>query len=119
MTPARAPHVSRTFLAVVVAVSALQPFALNVLAPATPGLARSLDTDYATIQLTLTLYLLAVAMTQLIVGPISDIVGTTAVILHVLRRPNLLDRPLRQHLLVLVPRHRRFPRVHLPHRRKV
>ncbi|HEX8167365.1 MAG TPA: multidrug effflux MFS transporter [Beijerinckiaceae bacterium] len=62
-------------LAVLVAISALQPFALNVLAPATPGLARSFSTDYATIQLTLTLYLVAVAMTQLVVGPISDRIG--------------------------------------------
>jgi MFS transporter, DHA1 family, multidrug resistance protein len=62
-------------LGVLVAISTLQPFALNVLAPATPGLARSLGTDYATIQLTLTLYLVAVAVTQLIVGPISDRIG--------------------------------------------
>ena len=39
--PARPP------LAVLVAISTLQPFALNVLAPATPGLARSLDTGRA------------------------------------------------------------------------
>src|SRR5918993_4454943 len=62
-------------LAILVAISALQPFALNVLAPATPGLARSLQSDYATIQLTLTLYLVAVAATQLVVGPISDRIG--------------------------------------------
>lgn len=70
--PARA---ARPPLAVLVAISALQPFALNVLAPATPGLARALSTDYATIQLTLTLYLVAVAVTQLIVGPVSDRFG--------------------------------------------
>ena len=58
-----------------IAISALQPFALNVLAPALPGLARSLQTDYATIQLTLILYLLTVAVIQLIVGPISDRIG--------------------------------------------
>ena len=64
-----------------VAVSALQPFALNVLAPATPGLARTLGTDYATIQLTLTLYLVTVAVTQLVVGPISDRIGRRPCIL--------------------------------------
>lgn len=68
-------------LAVLVAVSALQPFALNVLAPALPGLARSLETDYATIQLTLTLYLLTVAVVQLLVGPISDRIGRRPCIL--------------------------------------
>ncbi len=66
---------ARPPLAILVAISTLQPFALNVLAPATPGLARSLQTDYATVQLTLTLYLLAVAATQLVVGPISDRIG--------------------------------------------
>jgi DHA1 family bicyclomycin/chloramphenicol resistance-like MFS transporter len=66
---------------VLVAVSMLQPFALNVLAPATPGLARSLETDYATVQLTLTLYLMTVAVTQLLVGPISDRIGRRPCIL--------------------------------------
>jgi DHA1 family bicyclomycin/chloramphenicol resistance-like MFS transporter len=72
---------TRPPLAVLVAVSALQPFALNVLAPATPGLARTLGTDYATIQLTLTLYLVTVAVTQLVVGPISDRIGRRPCIL--------------------------------------
>src|ERR671912_302506 len=83
MTGPRPPP-SRPPLAVLVAISTLQPFALNVLAPATPGLARSLDTDYATIQLTLTLYLLAVAVTQLIVGPISDRIGRRPCVLAAL-----------------------------------
>jgi MFS transporter, DHA1 family, multidrug resistance protein len=73
MDPIAPPR--RPPLGVLVAISTLQPFALNVLAPATPGLARSLGTDYATIQLTLTLYLVTVALTQLIVGPISDRIG--------------------------------------------
>jgi DHA1 family bicyclomycin/chloramphenicol resistance-like MFS transporter len=71
-------------LAILVAISTLQPFALNVLAPATPGLARSLETDYATIQLTLTLYLVAVAVTQLVVGPISDRIGRRPCVLAAL-----------------------------------
>ena len=66
---------------VLIGISMLQPFALNVLAPATPGLARSLQTDYATVQLTLTVYLLTVAVTQLLVGPISDRIGRRPCIL--------------------------------------
>jgi DHA1 family bicyclomycin/chloramphenicol resistance-like MFS transporter len=62
-------------MAVLVAVSMLQPFAVNVLAPATPGLSRSFGTDYSTVQLTLTLYLVTVALSQLVVGPISDRIG--------------------------------------------
>lgn len=65
----------RASLAVLVTISALQPFALNVLAPATPALATTFGTDYATIQLTLSLYLTAVAVTQLVVGPLSDRYG--------------------------------------------
>jgi DHA1 family bicyclomycin/chloramphenicol resistance-like MFS transporter len=66
---------------VLVAVSMLQPFAVNVLAPATPGLARSFQTDYPTVQLTLTLYLVTVALSQLVVGPISDRLGRRPCIL--------------------------------------
>jgi DHA1 family bicyclomycin/chloramphenicol resistance-like MFS transporter len=73
--------VPRPPLAVLIAISALQPFALNVLAPALPGLARSLATDYATIQLTLTLYLVVVAVVQLVIGPVSDQVGRRPCIL--------------------------------------
>lgn len=62
-------------VAVLVAISTLQPIALNMLAPATPALARNFATSYATIQLTLTLFLVAVALTQLVVGPLSDRFG--------------------------------------------
>ncbi len=78
---AAAPARKRPPLAILVAISTLQPFALNVLAPATPGLARALATDYATIQLTLTVYLATVAVTQLFVGPISDRIGRRPCIL--------------------------------------
>ncbi|WP_372421451.1 multidrug effflux MFS transporter [Salinarimonas chemoclinalis] len=74
-------HPRRPPLAILVAISALQPFALNVLAPATPGLSRALSVDYATVQLTLTIYLVAVAATQLFVGPISDRIGRRPCIL--------------------------------------
>ncbi len=81
MSAPAAALATRPPLVVLVAVSALQPFAINVLAPATPGLARSLATDYATVQLTLTLYLVTVAATQLVVGPISDRIGRRPCIL--------------------------------------
>lgn len=68
-------------LAILVAISALQPVALNILAPATPGLSRALGTDYSTIQLTLTVYLATVAIAQIFVGPISDRYGRRPCIL--------------------------------------
>ncbi|RDJ22896.1 MFS transporter [Bosea caraganae] len=66
---------ARPTLLVLVAISMLQPIALNLLAPATPALARAFGASYATIQLTLTLFLVAVAVTQLIIGPLSDRFG--------------------------------------------
>lgn len=66
---------------VLVAMSAIQPFALNVMAPALPGMAVAFDVDYATIQLTLTFYLVAVAVSQFFGGPLSDRFGRRPVIL--------------------------------------
>ena len=62
-------------LTVLVAMSALQPLALNLVAPAAPNLSRHFSASYATIQLTLTLFLVAVALTQLVSGPLSDRFG--------------------------------------------
>jgi len=66
---------------ILVAATATGPLALNIFVPSMPGLVRVFDTDYATIQLTLTLYLVGVAVAQLIYGPLSDRFG---------RRPLLL-----------------------------
>jgi DHA1 family bicyclomycin/chloramphenicol resistance-like MFS transporter len=66
---------ARPSLLILVLCTAAQPFALNVLAPATPAIAGALGADYGTIQLTLTLYLATVAVSQLIVGPVSDRIG--------------------------------------------
>ncbi len=69
---ARAPDPG---LALLVALSSLQPFALNSLAPATPAMARALGETYASVQLTLSVYLVTVALAQFIVGPLSDRYG--------------------------------------------
>jgi DHA1 family bicyclomycin/chloramphenicol resistance-like MFS transporter len=79
--PAKPPAASPASLppdpgiVMLVALSSLQPFALNSLAPATPAMARTLGESYAAIQLTLSIYLVAVALAQLIVGPLSDRYG--------------------------------------------
>ena len=78
MTAVRAPA---PHLVLLVALSALQPMALNIIAPSTPELARQFNTDYATVQLTLTAYLIAVATSQLITGPWSDRSGRRPVVL--------------------------------------
>lgn len=66
---------------ILIAATATGPLALNIFVPSMPGLVRVFDTDYATIQLTLTLYLVGVAVAQLAYGPLSDRFG---------RRPALL-----------------------------
>ncbi|MBV8568960.1 MAG: MFS transporter, partial [Methylobacteriaceae bacterium] len=68
-------------LAVLVAISAMQPLTMNVLVPAMPGLAKYFGVDYSTVQLTLMLYLIGVALSQLVAGPISDRVGRRPVLL--------------------------------------
>jgi len=66
---------------ILVVATATGPLALNIFVPSMPGLTHVFGTDYATIQLTLTLYLVGVALAQLAYGPLSDRFG---------RRPALL-----------------------------
>lgn len=68
-------------LFVLVAATALAPVALNVFVPSLPGLRASLHIDYATAQLTLSIYLAAFAVAQLIIGPLSDRYGRRPVLL--------------------------------------
>ena len=49
--------------------------AIHIIVPSLPGLQRVFETDYATVQLTLTLYFFAFAGVQLIYGPLSDRFG--------------------------------------------
>lgn len=59
----------------------VSPLALNMLVPSMPALVDEFGTDTATVQLTLSLYLVGVALGQFIYGPLSDRFG---------RRPLLL-----------------------------
>jgi DHA1 family bicyclomycin/chloramphenicol resistance-like MFS transporter len=49
--------------------------------PSMPAMARALSVDFATIQLTLSLYLAAMALGQLVLGPLSDRLGRRPVLL--------------------------------------
>lgn len=57
------------------------PLALNAFIPAMPDVAQSLEQDISTIQLTFTLYLLTLAIGQLICGPLSDYFGRRPVLI--------------------------------------
>jgi DHA1 family bicyclomycin/chloramphenicol resistance-like MFS transporter len=68
-------------LALLIAVTAVGPLSLNILAPAMPGLIVTFGADTGTIQLTLSLFLLGMATSQLVLGPLSDRFGRRPVLL--------------------------------------
>ena len=74
--PVRHPRIVTLFLA-----SAISPLAINIFIPSMPGMAQEFGTPYPTIQLGLSLYLLAVGVLQLFLGPLSDYFGRRPVLL--------------------------------------
>lgn len=75
------PIVHPAFIALLIAVSAVSPLGINMYLPSMPGMARALGVDFTTIQLTLSLYLAAMALGQLVIGPLSDRFGRRPVLL--------------------------------------
>jgi len=69
------------FYAVLVAVSTTGPLAMNIFVPSIPGLMKEFSATSGTVQLTLTVYLAGIAVSQLAYGPLSDRFG---------RRPMLI-----------------------------
>lgn len=72
---AAAPARPRAPIWLLVAMTGLGPFTMQMLIPVLPALAVALAVPYATIQLTLTLFLAGVAAGQLVYGPLSDRYG--------------------------------------------
>lgn len=58
-----------------VALTSVGPLSLNILVPAVPVLGRDFDADAATVQLTISLFLVGLAVSQLVLGPLSDRFG--------------------------------------------
>ena len=71
----------RLLIVVLIAVSALNPIAVNMFVPAMPDIMRGLDTDQASVQLVLSVYLFSTAVAQLVLGPLSDRYGRRPVLL--------------------------------------
>ncbi|MGD9915891.1 MAG: multidrug effflux MFS transporter [Rhizobiaceae bacterium] len=61
--------------------TATSALTLNVFLPSLPGMALHFETDYAIVQLAVTLYLAATAMLQVLIGPASDRLGRRPVML--------------------------------------
>jgi DHA1 family bicyclomycin/chloramphenicol resistance-like MFS transporter len=68
-------------LPVLVGLSALMPLGMHVVLPAIPDMATGFNTSLASMQMTITLYMVTVALGQIVYGPLSDRFG---------RRPPLL-----------------------------
>ena len=68
-------------LLLLMALTSIGPTTLNVVVPALPQMANRLASDAATIQLAVTVYLLALAAGQLLMGPLSDRFGRRPVLL--------------------------------------
>ncbi|MEY8876345.1 MAG: multidrug effflux MFS transporter [Leptothrix sp. (in: b-proteobacteria)] len=55
--------------------SAIGPFAIDMYLPALPDIGRALQTDAQRVQLSLTVFFLALGVCQLVYGPLSDLYG--------------------------------------------
>jgi len=59
----------------------LTPFAIDMYLPSIPTISRDLNASIETVQLTLTAYLAVFALAQLLLGPVSDVLGRRSTIL--------------------------------------
>ncbi|MDB5620943.1 multidrug effflux MFS transporter [Tardiphaga sp.] len=68
-------------LLLLVAMTGVAPISLYMLVPALPVLARTFDSDISIAQMTVSLYMVGLAFSQLIMGPLSDRFGRRPVLL--------------------------------------
>jgi DHA1 family bicyclomycin/chloramphenicol resistance-like MFS transporter len=68
-------------LALLVAMSGVSSLSLNILVPAIPSLVTKFGADPAHVELTVSLYIMGLAVAQLIFGPLSDRFGRRRVVL--------------------------------------
>src|SRR4051812_35428273 len=83
--PAEAKHddaaTSRSMLLLLVAMTGIAPISLYLLVPALPVLAGAFGSDISVVQMTVSLYMVGIACSQIIMGPLSDRFGRRPVLL--------------------------------------
>ncbi|MBB5047195.1 DHA1 family bicyclomycin/chloramphenicol resistance-like MFS transporter [Rhodopseudomonas rhenobacensis] len=84
-TPPTATHadklISRSMLLVLVAMTGAAPVAMYILVPALPMLARDFGRDISIAQMTVSLFMVGIAFSQVVLGPLSDKLGRRPVML--------------------------------------
>ncbi len=74
-------HKTPPYILTLVCAAALGPLAMNVFLPSLPGIEKYFETTSANAQLSISLYLTAVALLQLVFGPLSDKFGRRPIII--------------------------------------
>ena len=72
---------SRVMLMLLVVMTGIAPISLYLLVPALPNLATTFDRDISIAQMTVSLYMVGIACSQIIMGPLSDRFGRRPVLL--------------------------------------
>src|SRR5947208_6002101 len=72
---------SRLMLLMLVLMTGVAPISLYMLVPALPVLATNFGSDISIAQMTVSLYMVGIALSQLIMGPLSDKFGRRPVLL--------------------------------------
>jgi DHA1 family bicyclomycin/chloramphenicol resistance-like MFS transporter len=80
-TPREAHATPWRLLALLIAMTGVSSLSLNILVPAIPSLVAKFAADAASVQLTVSLYLMGLAVAQLVFGPLSDRFGRRPVVL--------------------------------------
>ncbi len=84
MTPSQNRFLSRSgppHIATLIVLAGLSAMGINVFLPSLPGMAVYFEADYATLQLSISLYFVINAVVQILVGPLSDKFGRRPVLL--------------------------------------
>src|SRR6516165_6567178 len=70
-----------SLLCLLIAMTGVSSLSLNILVPAIPSMVARFATDPANVQLTVSLYLMGLAVAQLVFGPLSDRIGRRPAVL--------------------------------------